>query len=55
MVNAIAIMILIIAATRIYKIHQNGGITDIATEVYEFGSHLIASCIIFGFFMFIMS
>jgi hypothetical protein len=55
MVNAIALMILIVAATRIYKIRQNGGVTDTATEVYEFGSHLIASFIVFGFFMFIMS
>jgi hypothetical protein len=55
MVNAIAIMILIAAATRIYRIRQNGGVTDITTEVFEFGSHLIASFIVFGFFMFIMA
>ena len=55
MVNTISIMILIAAATRIYRIYQNGGTTDIATEVFEFGSHLIASFIVFGFFMFIMA
>lgn len=55
MVNAIAIMILIVTATRIYKIRQNGGTTDIATEVYEFGSHLITSFIIFGFLMLIIT
>jgi hypothetical protein len=55
MVNAIALMILIVAVTRIYKIYKNGGVTDISTEVYEFGSHLIASFILFGFFMFILA
>jgi hypothetical protein len=55
MVNTIAIMILIVTATRIYKIRQNGGTTDIATEVYEFGSHLITSFIIFGFLMLIIT
>jgi hypothetical protein len=55
MVNAITLIILIVAATRIYRIRPNGGVTDIATEVYEFGSHLIASLIVFGFFMFIMA
>jgi ATP-dependent protease HslVU (ClpYQ) peptidase subunit len=55
MVNAIAIMVLIAVATRIYKIRQNGGVTDIATEVFEIGSHLILSFIFFGFFMFILA
>jgi polyferredoxin len=55
MVNAIAIMILITAVTRIYKIRQNGGVTNMVTEVFEFGSHLIISFTIFGFLMFIVA
>lgn len=55
MLNAIAIMILIVVGTRIYRIHKNGNVTDVATEVYEVGSHLITSFIIFGIFMFILS
>jgi hypothetical protein len=55
MVNAIAIMILIAVVTRIYKIYKNGGVTDIGIEVYEVGSHLIASFILFGIFMTIAS
>lgn len=55
MLNAIAIMILIVVGTRIYKIHKNGGVTDISTEVYEVGSHLITSCIVFIILMFILS
>ena len=55
MINAITIMILIVTITRIYKIYQKDGVTNINTEVFEFGSHLTASFIIFGFFMFIIT
>ena len=55
MLNAIAIMILIVIGTRVYKIYKNGSVTNVATEVYEVGSHLITSFIIFGIFMFILS
>lgn len=55
MLNAIAIMILIVTVTRIYKICQNGGVTNVATEVFEFGSHLIASFTLFGFLMFVLA
>lgn len=55
MLNTIAIMVLIVIATRVCKIYKNGGVTNVATEVYEAGSHMIASSIIFGIFMFILS
>ena len=48
MVNGIAVMILVVIGTRVYKIYKNGGTTDVATEVFEAGSHLIMSFIIFG-------
>ena len=55
MLNAIAIIVLIVIGTRINSIRKNGGVTNVATEVYEAGSHLIASFIVFGIFMFILS
>jgi hypothetical protein len=48
MVNGIAVMILVVIGTRVYKIYKNGGVTDVATEVFEAGSHFIMSLIIFG-------
>jgi hypothetical protein len=47
MVNAIAIMILIVVSTRMYKIFKNGGITDIRTEILHVGLHLTSAFILF--------
>ena len=48
MVTGIIIIILIVIGTRVYKIHKNGGVTDVATEVFEGGLHLIISFIIYS-------
>ncbi len=48
MVTGIATIILIVIGTRAYKIRKNGGVTDVATEVFEGGSHLIMSLIIYS-------
>jgi hypothetical protein len=48
MVTGIIIIILIVIGTRVYKIYKNGGVTDVATEVFEGGSHLIMSLIIYS-------
>ena len=48
MVTGIATLILMVIGTRVYKIYKNGGVTDMATEVYEAGSHFITSLIIFA-------
>lgn len=55
MVNAIAIMILIVVATRIYKIYKNGGVTDIRTELLYAGTHFVFAFIAFAIFMMIAS
>jgi hypothetical protein len=55
MVNAIAIMILIVMATRVYKIYKNGGVTDIYTEVLYAGTHFVFAFITFTIFMMLTS
>jgi hypothetical protein len=45
--TGIATIAFITALVRMYKIHKNGGITDLATEVFEFGSDMIASSVIY--------
>jgi hypothetical protein len=55
MVNAIAIMILIVIATRIYKISKNGGITNLRTEVLYAGTHFVFAFVAFAVFMAIAS
>jgi len=47
MITGFITILIIVALTRIYKIHKNGGTTDIQTEVCEAGSHLISSSILF--------
>lgn len=45
--TGIATIAFIAALTRIYKIYKNGGVTDLATEVSEYGSHMIVSLVIY--------
>jgi len=47
MTTGIITILICVALTRIYKIRKNNGVTNIATEVYETGAHLIASFILF--------
>jgi branched-subunit amino acid transport protein AzlD len=48
MTAGIILILVIVILTRIYKIRKNGGVTDIATEVYEAGLHFILSLINFA-------
>lgn len=48
MTTGIITILICVALTRIYKIRKNGGVTNIVTEVYETGLHLIVSLILFG-------
>jgi hypothetical protein len=47
MLSGFITITIIVALTRIYKIYKNGGVTDIQTEVFEAGSHMVASSIVF--------
>jgi hypothetical protein len=47
MFTGFIIISIFVILTRIYKIYKNNGVTDIQTEVFEVGSHLISSSIIF--------
>jgi hypothetical protein len=45
--TGIATLAFITALTRIYKIRKNGGVTDLATEIFEYGSDMIVSSVIY--------
>ncbi len=51
MTTGIITILICVILTRIYKIRKNGGVTDIATEVFEAGSHFILSVIVFVIMM----
>lgn len=53
MLNAIAIIVLIVITTRVYKIYKNGGKTDIYTEMLYAGTHFTFAFIAFAIFMII--
>jgi hypothetical protein len=45
--TGIATIAFITALVRMYNIHKNDGVTDLATEVFEFGSSMIASVAVY--------
>lgn len=48
MSTGIITILIVVALTRIYKIRKNGGVTNVATEVYETGFHIIGSLILYA-------
>lgn len=45
--TGIATITFITALVRMYNIHKNEGATDLATEVFEFGSNMIPSVAVY--------
>jgi sorbitol-specific phosphotransferase system component IIC len=48
MSTGIITILIVVALTRIYKIRKNGGVTNVSTEIYSTGAHLISSFIIYA-------